>query len=182
MADGANTAFPTVALSGLVLKGQEGRTDPVGVVASLSVPGGNTGESSGGYHLVWTRDAVEAGLALLAVGRTDDAGRMLGYVIATQQPDGGWSQNSFPDGRPFWTGVQLDQVGFPILLAAKLEEFGALGGLDGVPAMIRRAASYLARNGPIRPTDRWAANAGISTFPLGVETAALVAAADGLPS
>src|SRR3546814_7278833 len=67
-------------------------------LASLSVPWGNTSDSSGGYHLVWTRDAVEAGLALLAVGRTDDARRMLGYVIATQQPDGGWSQNSFPDG------------------------------------------------------------------------------------
>jgi hypothetical protein len=74
---------------------------------------------------------------------------MLAYVMATQRPDGGWSQNGFPDGRPFWTGVQLDEVGFPILLAAKLEECGALDGLGGVAAMIHRAASYLAHNGPI---------------------------------
>ena len=181
IADAPDDVRREAYLSAVVLKVHEGRTYPGAVVASLSVPWGNTSDSFGGYHLVWTRDAVEAGLALLAVGRTDDARRMLGYVIATQQPDGGWSQNSFPDGRPFWTGVQLDQVGFPILLAAKLEEFGALDGLDGVPAMIRRAASYLARNGPISPQDRWEENAGISPFTLGVEIAALVAAADSLP-
>src|SRR3546814_8009705 len=36
--------------------------------------------------------------------------------------------------------------------------------------------------GPISPQDRWEENAGISPFTLGVEIAALVAAADGLPS
>jgi glucoamylase len=136
----------------------------------------------GGYHLVWTRDAVEAGLALLSVGQIDDARRMLIYLMATQRPDGGWSQNGFPDGRPFWTGVQLDEVGFPILLAAKLEEHGGLDGLGGIAAMIRRAAAYLAQNGPISPQDRWEENPGISPFTLGIEIAALVAAADHLPA
>jgi glucoamylase len=112
-------------LSAMVLKVHEGRTYPGAVVASLSVPWGNTTDNRSGYHLVWTRDAVEAGLALLSVGQIDDARRMLAYLMATQRPDGGWSQNGFPDGRPFWTGVQLDEVGFPILLAAKLQEYGA---------------------------------------------------------
>jgi glucoamylase len=118
-------------LSAMVLKVHEGRTYPGAVVASLSVPWGNTSDNHGGYHLVWTRDAVEAGLALLSAGQIADARRMLAYVMATQQPDGGWSQNGFPDGRPFWTGILLDEVGFPILLAAKLHEQGSLDGLKG---------------------------------------------------
>jgi glucoamylase len=169
-------------LSAMVLKVHEGRTYPGAVVASLSVPWGNATDNPGGYHLVWTRDAVEAGLALLSVGQIDDARRMLIYLMATQRPDGGWSQNGFPDGRPFWTGVQLDEVGFPILLAAKLQEYGALDGLGGIAAMIRRAAGYLAQNGPISPQDRWEENPGISPFTLGIEIAALVAAADHLPA
>lgn len=169
-------------LSAMVLKVHEGRTYPGAVVASLSVPWGNATDNPGGYHLVWTRDAVEAGLALLSVGQIDDARRMLTYLMATQRPDGGWSQNGFPDGRPFWTGVQLDEVAFPILLAAKLEEHGGLDGLGGVAAMIRRATAYLAQNGPISPQDRWEENPGISPFTLGIEIAALVAAADHLPA
>ena len=167
-------------LSAMVIKVHEGRTYPGAVVASLSVPWGNTTDNPGGYHLVWMRDAVEVGFALLSVGQIDDAKRMLAYVMATQLPDGGWAQNGFPDGRPYWTGVQLDEVGFPILLAAKLQEYSALNGLGGVAAMIHRAASYLARNGPITPQDRWEENPGISPFTLGIEIAALVAAADHL--
>jgi len=142
-------------LSAMILKVHQGRTYPGAVIASLSVPWGNTSDNHGGYHLVWMRDAVEAGLALLSVGQVDDARRMLAYAMATQRADGGWPQNGLPDGRAFWAGVQLDEVGFPILLAAKLDENGALDGLNGVAAMILAAAGYLARNGPISPQDRW---------------------------
>jgi glucoamylase len=69
--------------------------------------------STGGYHLVWPRDCVEAGLALLGVGQIDDARSMLSYLIAIENQDGSWNQNCFPDGRPFWVGIQLDEVGFP---------------------------------------------------------------------
>ena len=169
-------------LSAMVLKVHQGRTYPGAVIASLSVPWGSTSDNHGGYHLVWMRDAVEAGLALLSVGQVDDARHMLAYAMATQRADGGWSQNGFPDGRAFWAGVQLDEVGFPILLAAKLDESGALDGLEGVDAMILSAARYLARNGPISPQDRWEENAGISPFTLGIEIVALVAAADRLPA
>jgi glucoamylase len=169
-------------LSAMVLKVHQGRTYPGAVIASLSVPWGNTSDNPGGYHLVWMRDAVEAGLALLSVGQVEDARRMLAYAMATQRADGGWSQNGFPDGRAFWAGVQLDEVGFPILLAAKLDESGALDGLQGVAAMILAAAGYVARNGPISPQDRWEENPGISPFTLGIEIVALVAAADHLPA
>lgn len=165
-------------LSATVLKVHEDRTYPGAVVASLSVPWGSSHDDLGGYHLVWARDAVEAGLGLLAAGQTQDALRMLGYLVATQQPDGHWFQNTFPDGRPFWRGIQLDEVGFPVLLAAKLEELGALGEERGVSEMVGRAVSFLAQRGPLSPQDRWEENPGISPFTLAVEVAALVAGAD----
>ncbi len=105
----------------------------------------------GGYHLVWARDAVNAGLGLLAVGQVDDARRMLAYLVAMQHPDGHWAQNFYPDGLPFWKAVQLDEVGFPILLAAKLREAGLLDedGQDetsaGIRLMVERAAGYILR-------------------------------------
>lgn len=169
-------------LSAAILKAHEGRTYPGALIASLSIPWGNTSDSTGGYHLVWTRDAVEAAFALLAIGCVEDTRRVLDYLIATQRADGSWSQNSFPDGRPFWSGVQLDEVGFPVLLAAKLAEQGAMGGLTGVTEMIARAIGYIARHGPGSPQDRWEENAGISPFTLGVEIAALVTAAEHLPA
>ncbi|MDE3024620.1 MAG: glucan 1,4-alpha-glucosidase, partial [Acidobacteriota bacterium] len=166
-------------LSAVVLKVHEDRTFPGATVASLSVPWGFAHDDAGGYHLVWARDAVETGLALLAIGDVEGAQRMLSYLAATQSSSGCWSQNFYPDGRPYWTGIQLDEVGFPILLAAKLRELGTVEEtrIDG---MVRSAAGYLARTGPLSPQDRWEENAGASPFTLAVEVAALIAAADWL--
>ena len=164
-------------LSAAVLKMHEDRTFPGAVVASLSIPWGNRTNTLGGYHLVWTRDEVEAALGLLALGKVDDAVRILSYIMAAQQPDGSWPQNEFSFGRPFWTGIQLDQVGFPVLFAAKLVELGAIEKSAAVARMVRDAAAFLAREGPLSPQDRWEENAGVSPFTLGVEVAALVAAA-----
>lgn len=164
-------------ISAFMLKVHEDCTYPGAIVASLSVPWGNATDSSGGYHLVWTRDAVETGLALLAIGKVDDARHMLSYLLATQRAEGGWSQNYFPDGRPFWTGVQLGETGFPIILAAKLHEQSALGDLGGVRAMVRRAARYLAQNGPFSPEGRWEElTHGTNAFTLAITISALVAA------
>jgi glucoamylase len=167
-------------LSAVVLKVHQDRTYPGSIVASLSMPWGNSSDTIGGYHLVWPRDCVEAGLALLGIGQIDDARSMLSYLIAIQNGDGSWNQNCFPDGRPFWGGIQLDEVGFPIVLAAKLAEQDALRGLGGVDAMIRRAVGYLVQNGPISPQDRWEENSGISPFTLAIEIVALIAAAEFL--
>jgi len=169
-------------LSATVLKVHEDKAYPGAVVASLSIPWGNARDDLGGYHLVWPRDAVETGMALLAAGQVEDARRMLAYLVATQRADGHWSQNMFPDGRAFWTGVQLDEVGFPLLLAAKLAERGAIDGLAGVEEMVHAAAGFLARSGPLTPQDRWEENAGANPFTLAVEVAALVAAGAFLPA
>jgi len=165
-------------LSAAVLKTHEDRSYPGALVASLSIPWGNTSNSIAGYHMVWTRDTVESGLALMAIGQFDDARRTLSYLMAIQRADGGWSQNAFPDGRPFWVGVQLDEVGFPVLLATKLWELGQLASVDGVRDMVRRAAAYLVASGPVSPQDRWEEVAGISPFTLGVVIAALVGASE----
>lgn len=161
-------------LSAAVLKVHEDRTYPGAVVASLSVPWGEARSDPGGYHLVWARDAVETGFALLAAGDRAGALRMLGYLAATQHEDGHWAQNFYPDGRSFWAGTQLDEVGFPVLLAAKLRELGEPLN-EAIGAMVRRAVGFLVRHGPLSPQDRWEENPGASPFTLAVEVAALVA-------
>jgi glucoamylase len=71
----------------------------------------------------------------------------------------------------------LDETGFPILLADHLRRRKALGALRPWP-MVCRAASYLVRNGPVTPEDRWEEDGGYSPSTLAVEIAALLAAAD----
>jgi glucoamylase len=44
--------------------------------------------------------------------------------------------------------------------------------------MVRKAAEYLVRNGPVTPEDRWEVDPGYSPFTLAAEIAALLAAAD----
>jgi glucoamylase len=166
-------------MSAVLLKTHEDRMFPGAIVASLSTPWGNTTNTLGGYHLVWPRDATLAAFALLAAREDADAERVLAHMIAVQQPDGHWTQNYFPDGRPFWTGIQLDETGFPVLLASKLRE-GGRADLPGVADMVRRAVQSIARNGPSSEQDRWEENPGISAFTVAVVIAALVAAAPWL--
>jgi glucoamylase len=184
---GKNLRLPTVSeplarealLSAAILKVHEDRTYPGALVASLSVPWGNSTDTLGGYHLVWPRDAALAAFALLAVQQTQEAARVLAGFIATQLPDGHWSQNYYPSGVAFWTGVQLDEAAFPVLLAAKLRELGEVD-LDGTTAMIRRALSFVARSGPTSAQDRWEESPGTNPFTLAVAIAALVAGASWL--
>ena len=44
--------------------------------------------------------------------------------------------------------------------------------------MVRRAAAFLARNGPVSPQDRWEEEPGYSPFTIAAEIAALLVAAD----
>ena len=62
-----------VHLSTMVLRVHQDKTFPGAMVASLSVPWGNTREEREGYHLVWPRDLCESAGALLAVGATREA-------------------------------------------------------------------------------------------------------------
>lgn len=166
-------------LSAMALRAHVDKTYPGAMVASLSVPWGNTKEEREGYHLVWPRDLCECAGALLAVGATPEALDTLRYLRATQLADGHWNQNQWLGGKPYWTGVQLDETAFPVLLAAHLEERGALDGV-AVGDMIRRALSFIVRNGPASDQDRWEEDAGINTFTLAACIAALVCGAPHL--
>ncbi len=161
-------------LSAVVLKVHEDRTYNGAVVASLSVPWGQRHDDPGGYHLVWTRDAVEAALALITVGKSDDALRILAYLIGTQAADGSWAQNAYPSGRGYWKANQLDEVALPALLAAKLMAIGELTVSEPVSDMIRGAIGCIVRTGPMTDQDRWEENAGASPFTLSFEICAMV--------
>ncbi|WP_163886226.1 glycoside hydrolase family 15 protein, partial [Providencia stuartii] len=172
------TLSDAVRTSVVVLKTHEGRTFPGSLVASLSTPWGDTHKDPGGYHLVWPRDSVEVGFAMLACGLITEVRALLAYLIAIQQPDGHWMQNNFTDGRPYWQGIQLDEVALPVLFAAKLHEQGLLGEMQGAAIrMARKALAFIAQYGPASPQDRWEENSGINPFTLSVSIAALVAGA-----
>lgn len=158
--------------------------DSGAIIASLSIPWGSSkgDDNLGGYHLVWTRDLVEAASGLLAAGAADDALEVLDYLVATQEDDGHWVQNSWLDGRPYWSGIQMDETAFPILLydmllRAEVIDPSDAGRYDG---MIRAAAGYIVQNGPATQQDRWEEDGGYSPFTLAVEIAGLLAAADAM--
>jgi glucoamylase len=166
-------------LSAAVLKTHEDRTYPGAVVASLSVPWGNSSDTLGGYHLVWPRDATLTAFALLAANQVLEARHILAHLTASQAVDGRWAQNYFPSGEAFWNGVQLDEAAFPILLAAKLRELGD-PELPGTAQMVRAAVGFVVRTGPYSDQDRWEENPGVSPFTLSIAIAALIAAAPWL--
>jgi glucoamylase len=165
-----------------VLRTHESKDLLGGTIASLSIPWGfNKGdEDLGGYHLVWPRDLVEAASGFLAGGAPIDALRVLRYLEATQEADGHWAQNMWLDGRPYWSGVQMDETAFPILLVDLLHRLfpQALGPLERWWPVVRKAAGFIVRNGPVTQQDRWEEDGGYSPFTLAAEIAALLAAAD----
>lgn len=183
--------------SAAVLRVLADRTQPGATVASLSVPWGNTSDDVGGYHLVWSRDLVEVAGALVALGARTTARQTLAYMVASQEPDGHWVQNQWVDGIPYWSGVQLDEAAYPILLVGALRRGGAahMHGMAATEAaafehllteealdrMVASAAGFIARTGPSTAQDRWEENAGLTPSTLAPVIAALVVAGEWLP-
>jgi len=162
-----------------VLLAHEDKTYSGAFVASASIPWGQSksDDDLGGYHLVWTRDMVHTATAMLACGRAETARRALVYLACTQMADGGFAQNFWVDGRPYWTGVQLDEVAFPVILAWRLWKANGLGEMDIFP-FVERAAGYLVRKAPITHQERWEENAGYSPSTLAAVVSALICAAE----
>jgi glucoamylase len=148
-------------------------------VASASIPWGQAkgDDDLGGYHLVWTRDMVQTASALLACGRAETARRALVYLACTQKPDGGFAQNFWVDGRPYWQGIQLDEVAFPIVLAWRLWKADGLGAFNLFP-FIERAAGFLLTQAPVTHQERWEENAGYSPSTLAAVISGLICAAE----
>lgn len=162
-----------------VVLAHEDKIYPGAFIASASIPWGNAkgDDDLGGYHLVWTRDMIQSATALLACGRTDTARRALVYLACTQRPDGSFAQNFWIDGTPYWTGIQLDEVAFPIMLAWRLWKVGGLGEFDVFP-FVQNAAAFLVQYAPVTQQERWEEAAGYSPSTLATVISALVCAAD----
>jgi glucoamylase len=165
-----------------VLRTHEAFNFPGGIIASLSIPWGfSKGDNDlGGYHLTWPRDLVESASGLLAVGANDEVRRVLCYLQTTQEADGHWAQNMWLDGSPYWNGIQMDETALPVLLVdlARREKALTPEEVARFWPMVRLAVSYLVRNGPVSPQDRWEEDPGYSPFTIGAEIAALLAGAD----
>ena len=166
-------------MSAAVLAIHEDKSASGAMIASLSIPWGDSkgDHELGGYHLVWPRDLVNSAGALIALGHNVMARRTLRYLLSTQEADGRWAQNLWLDGTPYWNGVQMDEIAFPIFFAELLRREGQLEDLDPWP-MIRNAAGFLVRHGPVTGQDRWEENGGYSPFSLAVQISALLVAAD----
>ena len=168
--------------SAAVLRTHESKSFPGALIASLSIPWGfSRGDDDlGGYHLAWPRDLVESAGGLLALGAHSDARRVLNYLQITQEADGHWPQNLWLDGSAYWPGIQMDETAFPILLIDLALREKALhpDDLERLWPMVKRAASYLVRNGPVTGQDRWEEDPGYSPFTLAAEIAGLLVAAE----
>jgi glucoamylase len=162
-----------------VLLAHEDKTYSGAFVASASIPWGQFkgDDDLGGYHLVWTRDMVQTAGAMIACGRAETARRALVYLMCTQEPDGGFAQNFWVDGRPYWSGVQLDEVAFPIVLAWRLWKADGLGEMD-IYSFVERAAGFLVAHAPITHQERWEENAGYSPSTLAAVISGLICAAE----
>ncbi len=162
-----------------VLLAHEDKTFTGAFIASASIPWGQVkGDADlGGYHLVWTRDMVQSATALLATGQEGTARRALVYLACTQKPDGGFAQNFWVDGTPYWSGLQLDETAFPVILAWRLWKRGVLGDFDVFP-FVARAAGFLVRHAPVTQQERWEENAGYSPSTLAVVITALLCASE----
>ncbi|HEX4129183.1 MAG TPA: glycoside hydrolase family 15 protein [Pirellulales bacterium] len=167
-------------VSATVIRVHESKDFPGGIVASLSTPWGVAkGDQNKGYHRAWPRDLIQAVGAMLAIGRHEEARRVLFFLHVTQEADGHWPQNMFLSGRPSWDGIQLDEMAFPILMVdlARREQALEPDDLRSLWPMARKAASYLVSHGPVTPLDRWEEESGYFASTLSVEIAALLAAA-----
>jgi len=161
-----------------LLLAHEDKSYPGAFIASMSIPWGESkgDEDMGGYHLVWTRDMVNSALGLLAAGDADTPLRALIYLAVCQQPHGGFAQNFWIDGTPYWSGIQLDEVAFPVMLAWQLQRAQALKDFDPYP-MVLRAASFLVQYGPVTQQERWEEASGYSPGTLAASIVGLISAA-----
>jgi glucoamylase len=170
---------PEYDVSVMTLAAHEDKTHRGAFIASPTMPWSwGTGfeqPTSGVYHAVWSRDLYQIVTALMAAGDRGAAERALTFVFDHQQkPDGSVWQNTFVDGTPHWTNVQMDEVAFPIVLAWQLGRDDA-----GTYAQhVKPAADYIVANGPRTNQDRWENQDGWSPGTIGAEIAGLVTAAD----
>jgi glucoamylase len=166
-------------LAALTLKALEDKTYRGALIASPSIPWGGGASANeptiSGYHAVWSRDLYQVATAFLALGDRASANRALDYLFKVQQqPDGSFPQNSWVDGRPIGSGLQLDQVAAPLILASQLRRSDRATWLKHV----KPAADFILHSGPATEQERWEEKPGYSPATIAAAIAGLVCAAD----
>ena len=175
-------------LSANVLKASEDKTFPGATAASLAspwgqaVPAGQTASDGlapyfGSYREVFPRDAYETFTGFLTDGDLATARQIVTYMFDDMQlPNGSFPRNGLLNGKaaPDTGGLQLDEAADPILEAWQA---GLAGDRSLYVDHIRRAADFLAANGPADGVERWEEQTGFSPSTMADEVAGLVAAA-----
>ncbi len=166
-------------LAAMVLKAHEDKTYRGAMIASMTIPWGFAAKSDtagvGGYHLVWARDLYEVATGLMAAGDRAAADRALTYLYTVQQKsDGGFPQNSWLDGRAYWTALQMDEVSYPMVLAWQLGRTDA----ETWTKHVRPEAEFVMSHGPVTQQERWEEVGGYSPSTIAAEIAGLVCASD----
>ena len=179
--DKSNSQFKNLRKSATVLRLHQTNVFPGGVVASISIPWGQIkgDDDIGGYHLVWPRDLVESATGFSALDSKDQVYQILNYLMSIQEKDGKWSQNSWLNGRPKWTGLQMDEIALPISLVDMYNENYELepDKMKRYWLGIKKAISVLITNGPSSQQDRWEEESGLTAFTLATEITGLLGAA-----
>lgn len=164
-------------MAAMVIKAQEDKTARGGNVASLSVPwgGGGNGNTGGtGYRMVWSRDLYHVFTAYLAIGDKAAAERALDFLFKVQQqPDGSFPQNSGLNGKDGWGSLQMDEVGYPLVMAWQLGRFD-----KDTWSHVKKSADFIVAKGPYSPQERWEERPGYSPSTIAAQIAGLVCAAD----
>lgn len=192
--------------SALVLKAQEDKTHAGALIASLSIPWGDTESADGfktGYRAVWPRDFYQCAMALLAMGDTETPLVSFEYLEKVQVTSGtpgnsgatGWFlQKTHVNGALEWFQVQMDQTAMPIMLGWKLWKGGVLTNSEiaaWYSKMLKPAAEFLANGGsvnikgsacqvnpPWTRMERWEEQTGYSPSTNAAIITGLVTAAD----
>ncbi len=193
-------------VSAMVLKALEDKENPGALIASLSIPWGDSvsaEQSATGYRAVWPRDFYQCAMALLALGDENTARTAFEYLHKVQVTDStpgnkgatGWFlQKTVVDGTLEWYSVQMDQTAMPIMLGWKLWKNNVISQ-DSMKywydTMLRPAARFLVEGGevdiqnnrvnidpPFTQQERWEEQYGYSPSTIAAVIAGLVSAAD----
>ncbi len=159
--------------SAMVLKALEDKQNPGALIASFSMPWGETApanEYTTGYRAVWPRDFYQCAMALLALGDRETPRVAFDYLPRVQvqsshlEREGitidssrpGWFlQKTEVAGHLEWLQIQMDQTAMPIMLGWKLWKNGLLSD-DELGSrywlMLKPAAEFLANGGQVKVT------------------------------
>ncbi|TDI98288.1 MAG: glucan 1,4-alpha-glucosidase [Caldithrix sp.] len=192
--------------SALVIKAMEDKEHAGALIASLSIPWGETASAetnATGYRAVWPRDFYQVAMAFLALGDTQTPLVAFEYLdqvqVTSSTPDNlgatGWFlQKTHVDGTLEWYRVQLDQTAMPIMLGWKLWQAGILDNAEissWYSRMLKPAAEFLANGGdvnldynvetvipPKTQQERWEEQSGYSPSSTAALITGLITAAD----